>query len=82
MSSAIKQLQTETVGAPAVADPAQILTEEQRQHQIELNQPTIALLRSWLEDGQPDSDEEQRAAFAWLKAAIDEDRPSDRKLFS
>lgn len=54
--------------------------DEERQLQIEKNQPAIALLKSWLEDDS-ESEEEQRAALNWLMRALDEDRPSDRKLF-
>jgi hypothetical protein len=72
-----------TATDPETADQDRALTEEEwRQRQIELNQPAIALLKSWLEEDQEDSPDEQRAALEWLMAAIDEDRPSDRKLFS
>lgn len=81
MSIATKQPQT--AATPAVPDQAQDRTDDPRRlRQIELNQPTIALLTSWLDDEQEDSEAEQRKALAWLMAAIDEDRPSDRKLFS
>ncbi len=36
-----------------------------------------ALLQSWLEEDQ----EEQRATFEYLVRSLDEDRPSQRKLF-
>jgi hypothetical protein len=81
MTIATKQPQT---GATP-ADPeheADLTEEERRQRQIELNRPAIALLRSWIEDEQEDTAEEQRAALSWLMGAIDEDRPADRKLFS
>ena len=78
MSITAKPLQT--TADPDVADEAPS-EEERRQRQIELNQPTIALLKSWLEDDQEDSEEEQKAALEWLMAALDEDRPSNRKLF-
>ena len=51
--------------------------EERRQAQIERNQAAIALLNSWMEE----DEEEQRETFAFLKRALDEDRPSYRKLF-
>jgi hypothetical protein len=78
MTTAIKHPQTVT-GAVREADMTE---EEVRQRQIELNRPTVALLQSWIEDEQEDSEEEQREALAWLMEAMDEDRPSDRKLFS
>jgi hypothetical protein len=78
MTTAIKHPQTVT-GAVREADMTE---EEVRQRQIELNRPTVALLLSWIEDEQEDSEEEQREALAWLMEAMDEDRPSDRKLFS
>jgi hypothetical protein len=54
--------------------------EDARRHQKELNQPAIALLQSWLEDDE-ESPDEQRRALEWLMRELDEDRPSDRKLF-
>ena len=73
----------QTAAGPVAGDHEQELTkEERRQRQIKLNQPTIALLKSWLEDEHEDSEEDQRAALEWLMAALDEDRPSDRKLLS
>jgi hypothetical protein len=51
--------------------------EELRQAQIERNQAAIALLNSWMEE----DEDEQRETFAFLKRALDEDRPSYRKLF-
>jgi hypothetical protein len=38
----------------------------------------IALLQSWIDE---DDTEEQRATSEFLIKALDEDRPSDRKLF-
>jgi hypothetical protein len=38
----------------------------------------IALLRSWVEEG---DEEEQRETGEYLIRALDEDRPEDRKLF-
>lgn len=39
---------------------------------------TIKLLRSWRED----DEQEQKETWEYLKVALDEDRLSDRKLFS
>ena len=38
----------------------------------------IRLLQSWIDDG---DEEEQRDTWEFLKKALDEDRPSYRKLF-
>lgn len=66
---------------PAVLDSVAVEIEElERQRQIERNRPVIALLDSWLEDSD-ESEEDQRAALEWLMRALDEDRPSERKLF-
>jgi len=40
------------------------------------------LLKSWIEEDEEYNEEEELAAFEELKHAIDEDRLSDRKLFS
>jgi hypothetical protein len=57
------------------------LTDEQReakrQEQIRRNQALIELLNSW---DQEDA-EEQRETLEFLMRALDEDRPSYRKLF-
>lgn len=42
------------------------------------NQQAIALLKSWVDD--PDEQEQQETG-AYLIRALDEDRPSERKLF-
>lgn len=55
--------------------------EEERQRQIEKNQAAIALLKSWLEDDDEETVEEQRETWAYLQRVLDEDRPSYRKLF-
>jgi hypothetical protein len=55
--------------------------EERRQRQIELNQPAIALLDSWLNDDS-ESPEEQQAALEQLMRGIDENRPEGSKLFT
>lgn len=62
-------------------DPTQLLTdEERRQQQIEKNQGLIALLDSWMEATEEEV-MEQRETWEYLKRALDEDRPSYRKLF-
>ncbi len=38
----------------------------------------LAILRSWMEDEDP---EEQKETFEYLVRVVDEDRPSERKLF-
>ncbi len=38
----------------------------------------LAVLRAWMEDGDP---EEQKETFEYLSRTLDEDRPSERKLF-
>lgn len=47
-----------------------------------INYAAIALLASWLEDDDVESDEEQREALACLQAALDEHRLPGQKLFS
>ncbi len=66
---------------PPTSDVEELDKEQERRRRIERNQPTIALLQSWLEDD-TESEEEQRAALEWLMRVLDEDRPSYRKLFS
>ncbi len=51
--------------------------ETQRQEQIRRNQALIDLLNEW---DQEDA-EEQRETLEFLMKALDEDRPSYRKLF-
>jgi hypothetical protein len=50
-----------------------ILQERERS-----NQAVLRLIESWCGPGE---DEEQRETLAYLKRALDEDRPSDRKRF-
>jgi hypothetical protein len=60
------------------AIPASDPNEEQRRReQIRRNQAVIDLLNSWEEE----DEEEQRETWEFLKRALDEDRPSHRKLF-
>ena len=67
--------------SPAAVEPSEVDgDEEERQRQIAKNQPLIALLESWL-DATEEEAEEQWETWEWLKRALDEDRPSDRKLF-
>ena len=54
--------------------------EEPQQRQIELNQPAIALLNSWLNDD-GETVEEQRVALMELMRGIDENRQGYRQLF-
>jgi hypothetical protein len=51
---------------------------DQRIKQIQRNIPAIHLLRSWCEG----DEEEQHETLEYLKRTLDEDRLSDRKLFS
>ena len=46
---------------------------------IDVNQ-ALALLQSWYVEESPER-EEQRETWDYLKQALDDDRPSDRKLF-
>ena len=58
--------------------PLPIETDEaQRAEQRRANEAAIQLLRSWREG----DSEEQRETLAYLQRVLDEDRPSDRKLF-
>lgn len=50
----------------------------QRIKQIQRNIPAVHLLRSWHEG----DEEEQHETLEYLKRTLDEDRLSDRKLFS
>lgn len=49
-------------------------------HQQAKNQAAIELLKSWLEN--PENVEEQKETWEYLKQVLDEDRLSDRKLFT
>lgn len=54
------------------------------QEQLDKNQAALALLRSWREqNATSDPEELKRRQADWeeFKAALDEDRPSERKLF-
>ena len=57
------------------ASPQSVVDAEQAQK----NQAAIALLDSWLDDDEDASEHQQ--AWEFLKAALDEDRLSDRPLF-
>lgn len=48
------------------------LSEQARRDQA------VALLQSWIDHGDAN---EQRATYEYLTRVLDEDRPSDRKLF-
>ncbi len=51
---------------------------EEMAEQIEKNLAAIRLLQSWLDD----DEQEQRETLSLLRVALDEDRLSDRPLFS
>ena len=53
------------------------IDEEQRAQQRRANEAAIQLLRLWREG----DSEEQRETLEYLQRVLDEDRPSDRKLF-
>jgi hypothetical protein len=57
------------------------IEDEERRRQREKNQAAIDLLDSWLNETDPDVIREQRETWEFLKKALDEDRPSYRKLF-
>ncbi len=60
------------------SDDTQKQEAADREEQIRRNQAVIALLNAWEhEDAQ-----EQRETLEFLMRALDEDRPSNRKLFS
>jgi hypothetical protein len=69
---------TPATETPTAAVPE---AEEQRRLQREKNQALIDLLRSWLDETDPEVIREQRETWEFLKQALDEDRPSYRKLF-
>jgi hypothetical protein len=52
--------------------------EQQRQEQSCINQAVIDLLNTW----EQEDAEEQRETLEYLMQALDQDRPSSRKLFS
>ena len=53
---------------------------DQRTVSSPINHAAIELLRSWREGDEYD-EEEMRTTWEYLKQTLDEDRPSDRKLF-
>lgn len=55
--------------------------EEIRRRNIERNAGAIALLRSWAKEDDPEVIEDQRETLDYLKRAIDEDRPGQRRVF-
>ena len=59
-------------------DYAVQLLEEELSHAGKRGQKTAALLQTWLDE--PD-DGEDREAYAELTRSLDEDRPTERKLF-
>ncbi len=54
---------------------------EIRQRNIARNQAAIALLQSWSAEADPEAIQDQRETLAYLKTAIDEDRPGQRSVF-
>jgi hypothetical protein len=74
MSAATKPVESDSPTKP------QLTEEEQRQRQIEINQPAIALLKSWEQDDSWDL-EEQRRSLIELMRGIDENRKGYRQLF-
>lgn len=54
-----------------------IISEEQRKN----NEGTVQLLTSWGEYVTEEAMQEQKDTWEYLKQVLDEDRPSDRKLF-
>ena len=71
---------TMTKPTPAEVLPATDAEEEARLRQVEANQEAIALLDSWANASEAEI-EEQRETWEFLRKALDEDRPSYRKLF-
>jgi hypothetical protein len=66
----------------AIQPDPPLTEEEQRQRQIEINKPLVALLASWLDDDAGESTEVQRAELEELMRGIDENRRGGRQLFS
>jgi hypothetical protein len=65
---------------PPENQDASMTEEEWRQRQIEKNQSVIALLDSWINVSEEEA-QEQKETLEFLMKALDEDRPSYRKLF-
>jgi hypothetical protein len=57
--------------------PSDIATQETTESEAGRIQSALRSLKTLLEG----DEEEQRETFAYLKEALDEDRPSERKLF-
>lgn len=68
----------QTKPRPAVPNPNVAVSADQDEAPV-VNQGLIDLLRSWREDGDA---QEQRETWEYLERVLDEDRLSDRKLFS
>lgn len=60
--------------------PSIELDAEERERQIAQNQSLIALLDSWI-NADEEEIQDQKETWEFLKKALDEDRPSYRKLF-
>ena len=57
--------------------PSRHDNEQRRKEQILRNQAVVDLLNSW----EQEDPEEQRETLEYLVKALDQDRPSSRKLF-
>ncbi len=66
-----------------LAEPAspQHYKELWRQRQLEKAQALIALVQSWRAEDEAEDQEKLETDWETFKKALDEDRPSDRKLF-
>jgi hypothetical protein len=78
-------LEIKTSLAPEISESvilslgADVLPIRTQAEQQEINQALIKWLREWREEG---DEQEQRETFAFLQQALDEDRLSNRPLFS
>ena len=54
------------------------VSPEEDTEQMVKNRAAIQLLQSWFDE----DEQEQRETLAWLRVALDQDRLSDRPLFS
>ncbi len=61
------------------ADGYYVLPQRTEEEQRQRNQAAIELLRKWVDEG---DEEEQRETLEYLQQALDEDRLSNRPLFS
>jgi hypothetical protein len=79
LTSELEQRLTEEAGRLGLS-PDQYALHVLKQHLPSKDRRTAfsAILRSWMEDQDP---EEQKETFEYLLRVLDEDRPSERKLF-